>query len=148
PLGYDPAGAGLAGRGHPGRSDFLSRGRGQASRPAAPRHAGRRRRMKPMPSRTALALSLVAAWPLLPVHAAEGSAGDDAPLRLTMPLHMELPRAPRPAPAPRERAEASTLLLDPRRTATAGLKLDRVLALHRRSEGARTAPSVARAGRV
>lgn len=104
--------------------------------------------MKPMPSRTALALSLVAAWPLLPVHAAEGTAGDDAPLRLTMTLHMELPRAPRPAPAPRERAEASTLLLDPRRTATAGLKLDRVLALHRRSEGARTAPSVARAGRV
>lgn len=104
--------------------------------------------MKPMPSRTALVLSLAAAWPLQPAFGAEGSPSEDAPLRLTMSLHLELPRAPRPDPVPQEDTKAEMLLRDPRRAAAAGLKLDRLLVLHRRSESELTTPSVARTQRV
>lgn len=107
--------------------------------------------MKSMPSRTVLVLALAAAWPLLPAFGAEGNALDDAPLRLTMSLHMELPRSPHPMPvpqAPQDGADVSALVRDPRRAATAGLKLERVLALHRRSDGVQPAPVVAEAGRL
>lgn len=107
--------------------------------------------MKSMPSRTVLVLALAAAWPLLPAFGAEGNALDDAPLRLTMSLQMELPRSPHPMPvpqAPQDGADVSALVRDPRRAATAGLKLERVLALHRRSDGVQPAPVVAAAGRL
>ncbi len=57
--------------------------------------------------------------------------------------------APMPVPqAPQDGADVSALVRDPRRAATAGLKLERVLALHRRSDGVQPAPVVAAAGRL
>lgn len=94
--------------------------------------------MKPLCSRTLLAMSLALAWPLASAGAASQhgdteAQGDEIPLHLTMSMVMTMPDPSRPAPrpnAPQEAPQVAQLLRDPREVVTARLRLARALTLH------------------